>query len=163
MKNIIASVSGLTLLITLSACVPSIGSESEPGIDEPSARTKSGLSGGPWTWVNALTGRCLTSGPPRAIPCNNSFEQDWTNVPNGPGDNIINAAYGVCLDGNCAGNIELICTHTCNGTDSQRWRVTLDGAGRWDIQNVANGRCLAYTSSLGLINAHCGAGAAKWQ
>lgn len=104
------------------------------------AGTSHALNGGPWTWVNAATSRCLDSngtGAVYTLACNGGGFQLWFNSQNQFGDQIRNYQTGQCLDTNGTSVYML----ACNGGNFQRWVVSLSGSG-WEIKNVSTLVCL---------------------
>jgi len=128
------------VLLSLSACgVAPIDEESDGELTDEAAAE---LSGGPWTWVNTATMRCLDSdgsGAVYTLDCNGGAYQNWTNTPRRFGDQIRNQATGMCLDSNLYNSVY---TQTCNGGNFQQWDVVYMGVYGWQIKNVATGYCL---------------------
>ncbi|WP_438007578.1 ricin-type beta-trefoil lectin domain protein [Sorangium sp. So ce321] len=140
MKKRIAIISLFASLLSLSGCVAA--SDDEATEDDAVAEATSALNGGPWTWVNTATSRCLdsnSSGGVYTLGCNRGSYQLWRNTPSTYGDTIINAQTGLCLDSNPSGSAY---TLACNGGSFQQWTVTYKGTYGWEIRNVATGLCL---------------------
>src|SRR5262245_21137600 len=77
------------------------------------------LSGGPWTWQNTATGRCLDSnygGSVYTLGCNGGNCQNWVQWAGPYGDFVKDNQTGLCLDG---GNS--LHTQGCNGGAYQQW------------------------------------------
>jgi hypothetical protein len=150
-------------------CVVAVLSASVPGcLDAPdqdgesdnlqTAEDESALSGGPWTWKNTATLRCLdsnNSGSAYTLGCNGGNFQLWTNTPLNFGDQIRNKATGRCLDSNTAGNAY---TRICNGGAFQQWTVRNTGSFGWEIKNVATGFCLDSNAAGNLYTRGCNGG-----
>lgn len=137
---------------SLSACVDSAGDSAE------TATSESALSGGPWTWQNTATLRCLDSnfsGNGYTLGCNGGDFQLWTNTPLNFGDQIRDKATGRCLDSNTSGNAY---TLPCNGGAFQQWTVRFTGSFGFEIRNVATGLCLDSNTSGDLYTLGCNGG-----
>ncbi|WP_437587199.1 RICIN domain-containing protein [Sorangium sp. So ce1000] len=155
MSHKIAYVSLLAFALPLAACAFAPTEEASDG--ELTEEAASALQGGPWTWVNAATGRCLDSngnGDAYALGCNGGSYQKWRNVSTGDGDTIINQATGRCLDSDGGG----VYTRPCNGGRHQRWISTNKGGGVWEMRNVATGRCLDSNGSGDVYTRACNSG-----
>lgn len=155
MKNSVAgSIVHISLflgVISLSACTDDLGDEASIAEDE------SALSGGPWTWQNIATSRCLdsnTGGSVYAIACNGGDYQLWTNTPFNLGDQIRDKATGLCLDSNNSGRVY---TLACNGGAFQQWVVRNTSAG-YEIRNVATGLCLDSNANGSVYTHGCNGG-----
>src|SRR5262245_39621290 len=112
------------------------------------------INGGPWTWVDAATHRCLDNNAQNSVytlPCNGGNYQNWINSQNNFGDQIKNVSTGYCLDSNANGNVYAI---GCNGGNFQRWIVTWKGSG-YEIKNTATLRCLDSNSSGSVYTLQC--------
>lgn len=156
MNNKIARFSILAFVVSLSACIADPTEEASDG--ELTEEAASELSGGPWTWVNTATLRCLDSngqGDVYTLGCNGGDYQKWTNVPSTYGDKIINRATGRCLDSNGDGHVY---TLPCNGGSYQQWTLTDKGAYGWEMRNVATGRCLDSNTSGDVYTLDCNGG-----
>jgi hypothetical protein len=152
MNNKIVGIVFLLLTLSLSACIDEVSD------DANTAKIESALSGGPWTWVNTATLRCLdsnSSGGVYTLGCNGGDFQLWTNTPLAYGDQIHNKATGRCLDSNTGGSVYAI---GCNGGAFQQWTVTYTGTFGWEIRNVATGRCLDSDSGGGVYTLACNSG-----
>lgn len=161
-KNKTIRVSLLFLALALSACVDEATEElpaaGDPGDDVRTGKSESALSGGPWTWVNTATQRCLdsnTSGSVYTLGCNGGAFQLWTNTPLAFGDQIRDAATGLCLDSNTSGSVY---TLGCNGGAFQQWTVRYTGSFGWEIRNVATGFCLDSNTSGHVYTLACNGG-----
>jgi serine/threonine-protein kinase len=152
MRNKIIFISLLSLASSVSACV-------DEGTDDTNtAEAKSALSGGPWTWRNTATLRCLdsnSSGSVYTLDCNGGDFQLWTNSPLGFGDQIIDKATNRCLDSDTSGHVY---TLPCNGGAFQQWTVRNTGSFGFEIKDVATGLCLDSNSSGSVYTLGCNAG-----
>ncbi|WP_239311208.1 MULTISPECIES: ricin-type beta-trefoil lectin domain protein [unclassified Frankia] len=122
------------------------------------ASSASALSGGPWTWKNTATLRCLdsnTSGSVYTLGCNGGGYQLWTNTPLTYGDQIKDYQTGRCLDSNANGSVY---TLGCNGGSYQQWKVTYKGTYGYEIKNVATGFCLDSNASGSVYTLGCNGG-----
>lgn len=136
MYDKIVRVSLLSLVVSLGACVD------EGGGDLPTGEEESALQGGPWTWRDTATLRCLdsdTSGSVYTLDCSGGRFQLWTNTPLSFGDQIRDLATGRCLDSNTDGHAY---TQPCNDGAFQQWTVRYTGSFGFEIRNVATGLCL---------------------
>lgn len=153
----------LIVLTTIAGCaldnaeMPQEESQSEESDDTLTAEAESALSGGPWTWQNTATLRCLSddSGDIYTRGCNGSSAQLWTNTPLSFGDQIRNKATGRCLDSNTSGNVYPL---ACNGGAFQQWTVRYTGSFGYEIKNVATGRCLDSDASGRVYTLGCNGG-----
>ncbi len=139
MTHKIIHISLLSLALSLSACVEDTG---EPADDTLTSEEDAALSGGPWTWTNTATLRCLDSnfvGSAYTQPCNGNNFQLWTNTPFSFGDQIRDKQTGLCLDSAPSGHTY---TLACNGGSYQQWTVRSTGSFGFEIRNVATGFCL---------------------
>jgi hypothetical protein len=152
MTNKIVRVSLLSLVVSLGACL-------DGGSDDPLAgEDESALQGGPWTWKDTATLRCLdsnTSGSVYTLDCNNGSFQLWTNTPLSFGDQIRDLATGRCLDSNTAGSVY---TLPCNFGAFQQWTVRYTGSFGFEIRNVATGLCLDSNASGSVYTLICNNG-----
>lgn len=152
MTSKIVRVSLILLTVSLSACLDG------PSDDAPTAEAESALSGGPWTWQNTATLRCLdsnSSGSVYTLGCNGGRFQLWTNTPLNFGDQIRDLATGRCLDSNTSGNVY---TLPCNGGAFQQWTVRNTGIFGFEIRDVATGRCLDSNTSGNVYTLGCNGG-----
>jgi hypothetical protein len=152
MNNNIVRVSLLSVLLSLPACMD------ETGEGESTTTAESALNGGPWTWKNAATLRCLDSnatGSLYTLACNNGSYQLWTNTLLTFGDEIRDLATGWCLDSNVTGHAY---TLPCNRGSFQQWTVTSRGATGFEIRNVATGFCLDSNTSGSVYTLPCNNG-----
>jgi len=152
MVNKIVCVSWLSFVLSLSACVD------QPSDSSRTAEDVSALSGGPWTWQNTATLRCLdsnSSGSVYTLGCNGGDFQLWTNTPLSFGDQIRDKATGRCLDSNTSGNAY---TLSCNGGAFQQWTVTYKGTFGFEIRNVATGLCLDSNANGNVYTLGCNGG-----
>jgi len=142
----------LFLALSLSACLDN------PDDGAPTGEAESALSGGPWTWVNTATLRCLDSngsGSVYTLGCNNGAFQLWTDTPLAFGDQIRDQQTGRCLDSNTSGNVY---TLPCNGGAFQQWTVQNMGVFGWEIRDVATGFCLDSNTSGDVYTLPCNNG-----
>lgn len=138
----------LAATVVLAAVVGSLGM----------ATSAHAINGGPWTWVNTATQRCLDSNPSGGVytlGCNGGGYQLWVNSQNQFGDEIRNWQTGRCLDSNPAGSVY---TLACNGGNYQRWVVTYTGAFGYEIRNVSTGFCLDSNPSGSVYAIGCNGG-----
>ena len=152
MNRKIGAISLLALALSLSACLDNAGDDARTGEDE------SALSGGPWTWVNTATLRCLdsnSSGAAYTLNCNNGAFQLWTDTPLAFGDQIRDWQTGRCLDSNTSGNVY---TLPCNNGAFQQWTVRNTGVFGWEIRDVATGYCLDSNTSGDVYTLPCNNG-----
>jgi hypothetical protein len=115
------------------------------------------INGGPWTWRNNATSRCLDSnvgGGVYTLACNGGGFQLWTNSQNVFGDQIRNFQTGRCLDSNTSGQVYAL---GCNGGNFQRWTVTSTSTG-FQIRNVATLRCLDSDAAGSVYTLPCNGG-----
>ena len=158
MTNKIIRVSLFFLTLSLSACID----EASDGMR--TAEDESALSGGPWTWQNTATLRCLDSnsrGSAYTLGCNGGDFQLWTNTPLNFGDQIRDKATGMCLDSNTSGSAY---TLSCNGGAFQQWTVRFTGTFGYEIKNVATGLCLDSDASGSVYTLGCNGGNfQRWQ
>ncbi|HRI70720.1 MAG TPA: RICIN domain-containing protein [Polyangium sp.] len=134
--------------LSLTACAVDssdemLDEEQDSIAEEEQALTgKQELNGGPWTWVNGVTGLCLDSnsaGSVYALGCNGGNFQRWTNKQYGTVDEIRDYATGRCLDSDYNGKVY---TLPCNNNNYQRWSVTAMSGGGYEIRSLQTGRCL---------------------
>jgi hypothetical protein len=156
MNHNIVRASLLSLMLSLPACVD------ETGEGESTTTDESALNGGPWTWTNTATLRCLDSdtGSVYTLPCNNGSHQLWTNTPLTFGDRIRDLATGWCLD---SGGLDdegtgHAYTLPCNGGSYQQWTVTNRGWAGYEIRNVATQWCLDSNTSGRVYTLPCNNG-----
>lgn len=140
------------LMLTVAACLDQTTDDKLVG------EAESALSGGPWTWVNSATSRCLDSdlaGSVYTLNCNNGSFQRWTNTPLAFGDQIRDLATNFCLDSDVTGHAY---TMRCNGGSFQQWVVRNTGTFGWEIRNVATGLCLDSNTSGTVYTLGCNNG-----
>jgi len=138
--------------LALSGCLDAVND------DTPVAETESALSGGPWTWDNSATLRCLDSdlaGSVYTLNCNNGSFQRWTNTPLAFGDQVRDLATNYCLDSDFTGHAY---TGVCNGGSFQQWVVRNTGTFGWEMRNVATGLCLDSNTSGTVYTLGCNNG-----
>lgn len=152
MTNKFACVSLLSLALSLTACID----DASDGVG--TAEVESALNGGPWTWQNTATLRCLDSdfnGSVYTLDCNGGGFQLWTNAPLNFGDQIRDRATGWCLDSNTAGHAYML---PCNNGAFQQWTVRRTGGFGYEIRNVATGLCLDSNTSGSVYTLACNGG-----
>jgi len=142
------------IFVTLPGCGATEGSSPPASDDEAPTKVSQPLNGGPWTWVNAATGRCLDSSDDDVytLPCNGGSYQRWIDSQNSYGDQIQNLATGYCLDSD--GDVYTI---PCNGGNFQRWTVRSTPTG-WEIKDVATQFCLDSNTGGDVYTLPCNGG-----
>lgn len=120
------------------------------------------LNPGPFTWVNAATGRCLDShndGSPYTLGCNGGNNQQWSMGKLSVGEQIFNQQTRRCLDSNASGNVY---TLPCSGNMYQQWVRTFTTGRGWKIVDAATGRCLDSNGSGSLYTLPCNGGSYQY-